>query len=345
MLRQRAAVGVHRLEHRSAAGVGVVRDRQEVAAPAGVETLVLELGEEPFQVRLLVVARRQRLHVGVPEDDVAMQVVAAEVVGPFVCRERGEAARRGPVVELLGGVELVLPDERRLRLAIHRVGIADAETHRVGALDRELKRDDDERQRGVDAGGRARELVAQRLAVGIVVAREAGVQAGADLAEPLRVIGDRGEVERPAQLREARRQVGRVVGWQADLRAFREHVGVARRRPDTDERGVAGEARVDVRLPEERRPQRIVARAVRARFRARPVLRRQVGPRDGHGHAAEENGSERRSRVSDDHGVSFDLSSSRFRNRPLLARRRARAQDAVHELEQLAGGREPRRAA
>src|SRR5436853_272096 len=56
-LRERAAVGICRREHRSAAGVGVVRDRQEVAAPAGVQTLVLELRAESFEVRLLVIAR------------------------------------------------------------------------------------------------------------------------------------------------------------------------------------------------------------------------------------------------------------------------------------------------
>src|SRR6185503_1091442 len=100
---------------------------------------------ETLRRGLLHEARRHRGHDGVPEDHVAMQVVAAGLAAPLVGDEGGERAGGGPIVELFGRRLRVLPDERRFAETVRVVRAAPGEA---------LRRDDGAvaEQEGDDGG-------------------------------------------------------------------------------------------------------------------------------------------------------------------------------------------------
>jgi hypothetical protein len=75
------------------------------------------------------------------------------------------------------------------------------------------------------------------------------------------VVGDQREVERAAQLHAPQRLAPLVPGLDADRRALREGVGVARRAARALAPAVEGEGGVDVQVAVERTPQRVVVRA------------------------------------------------------------------------------------
>ncbi len=272
-------------EHEAAARVRVVRDREDVAAGEPIQALALERRPQPLRRRLLHVARRQRRDDGVPEDDVPVKVVAAGLAAPLVGDEGRERAGGRAVVELLGRRLRVLPDERRLREAVDAVGSAPGESlRRVHVAVREQERDHRERrQQARERRQRRGELIASRDTVARVVARKPGREADLDLAELLRVVGDRSEVERPAELRGARRHALGVVRREADRLALREPVGAARVLARAGEDRVRRVGGVHVRVPEVRLAELLEARAGLARFRPLP----------GAGHAVRVRGDER----------------------------------------------------
>src|SRR5207249_11135216 len=84
------------------------------------------------------------------------------------------------------------------------------------------------RQQARERRQRGGQLIASRDAVVRVVAGKPGCEADLDLAKLLCVVGDRREIERPPELRRARRRALRVVRWEADGLALGESVGAAR---------------------------------------------------------------------------------------------------------------------
>jgi hypothetical protein len=109
------------------------------------------------------------------------------------------------------------------------------------------------------------------------VAGRARRRAHARLAEQLGVVRDEREVERPAELHAPRRLPARVVGLDADRRALRERVRVARRAARALAPAVEGERGVDVQVAEERLPQRVVMRARRPLLGAREAEAEERG--------------------------------------------------------------------
>src|SRR5262249_56483870 len=111
----------------TAAQVGVVRDDHGIAPVARVQAQVLDRLPQPLQVAVLEgveLARRERRHVRVAEDHVAVAMAPERAAGVLVAHEAREAARRTPVVRLLGGSLDLVPyrDGRRVAVDAGRRG-------------------------------------------------------------------------------------------------------------------------------------------------------------------------------------------------------------------------------
>src|SRR5262249_5207390 len=154
---------------------------------------------------------------------VAMEIVATRLAGPLVGHEGGEGARGRAVVVLLGGGLDVLPYERGLRETVGATWPAPREALR--RVDHTVAEQElDHRQRRPQrwqCGRRRGELRARRLTVRRIVAGQPRRETHLDLAELLGVVGDRGEVERAAELGGARGIAVGVVRWEPDHLALR----------------------------------------------------------------------------------------------------------------------------
>src|SRR2546427_118662 len=177
----------------AAAQVRVVRNDDGVAAGTGSEARPFDRRPEPLRDAArgrLDVARHRRRHALVADDDVAVEVAADRARRVLVADEARERARGGPVVGLLGrGLDVPPHGDRR-------GGAVDARR----SAERKMRRVRDAGR--VEPGdGRPELLVeglrrAEDLALIAVVDRRAWAVAHPDLAEPLGVVGDGGEVER-----------------------------------------------------------------------------------------------------------------------------------------------------
>ena len=255
-----------------------MRNDDGVAAGAGIETRPFDRRPEPLRDAAgarLDVARHGRRHPLVAEDDVAVEVAAERARGVLVADEAGERARGGPVVGLLG---------RRLDVPPHRDGGGGAVDAGLGA---------ERKMRGVEGGdagriepgdGRPELLVeglrrAEDLALIAVVHRRAWGVAHPDLAEPLGVVGDGGEVERAVDPAAPRLQL--VVVGERDGGAGGEAVRVLRADARAEDVGVGREAGVDVEVAEEGLAEEVEARAGLARLGPLPGRRRRAPARRG----------------------------------------------------------------
>ena len=108
--REWLAVGHFVLEVDAIRKVGVVSNRQHVAAIVRVETLFLEAIPQALGVGLVEVIVGQRGHILVLEHDVAVQVLGGRATAPLVSRERSELATVAPVVSRLGLVHALAPN-------------------------------------------------------------------------------------------------------------------------------------------------------------------------------------------------------------------------------------------
>ena len=218
-------------------------DRQHVAAG-----LVL-VGLHPFpQIARIVAATvastvkgstRLALSPTVAEDDIAVEIVAAGIRGPFIADERGEAAR---IVGFFGRLDRLLPGG-----AIGRRSWKRGE----GGRERALGEGDNDLDRGVGALARLDHVVP-------APARRIGEQvriAGKELWEEphiVGVVGDDQEIERSRQLR-------RLARRSRDLLAFGKAIGVGWAEPRAEGARVERERRVEMRVAEERPGREIAA--------------------------------------------------------------------------------------
>ena len=281
-------------EHPAVAEVPVVGDREHLAAR------LLLVGRHPLpQVPRVVAPVRlvdgerldpARLRAVVPEDHVAMQVVAAGVRGPLVADERGEAARVVRLVRRLDGLAPGRAVGRRAGEELERLG------------ERPLGERDDDLERGVRPLARLDHVVP--AAPGRV--RQHLRVTGEQLREEphvVGVIGDDQEIERPGQLHAlpARRH---------DLLALREAVGVTRADPGAEGSRVHREGRVEVRVAEERARGEAPARIGGVRgLLEDPLGRRLVeraGVRGGRRLGPRRHGKAKAQHERDDHGESLD---------------------------------------
>ena len=276
----RGLLGIVRIgKHEPGAEVRVVGNRQDVAAGAGIEAVLLQHLPEHARVvvqlafgscalRRLEVAERPPGHVLVREDDVAMEVRRTRHRRPLVGDERREVTG---IVVLLRRVLLVLPDRQRSRVAL--VGVEAARhgyvrRHHADAGDQqEQRRLRDrlvERELHVARVGESarRDDAVQELALRQRVGGGRRVPADSGYAEPLRMIGDGGEVERPPELPGARGLAIDVDRRHPDLAAASKHVRIARPVHDVEDEGVDGVVGMDVEIAEERLPERIVGRTL-----------------------------------------------------------------------------------
>jgi len=197
LLRDRGAVEGLRGVHAAVRQVAVVRDRERTAAGA----LLVGLHPVPEFLRVLAVPGREREHLArasltVAQQHVAVQVVAARRRRPLEADERGELPG---LVVLVGHDGRALPDRHHQRARDLRVG-----QHRWQCVGR-LRADQlGHRRRGL---GAARLDHATPPLDGAVAhqLRVALVDLG-DESEPLGVVAQDDEVERP---RQARRQARR----------------------------------------------------------------------------------------------------------------------------------------
>ncbi len=211
---QRLAPGVRVGEHQSLAGIGVVRNRQHV------DSLFLETAQplpQGFLARNLERTHRQIGHLRAAEDHVAVQICPLGRRAPLECDQRGEAAR---IVVLLGRIERDLPGalrglgaciERRM-LRLVAPGIHDH------VLEEPLP--------PFVLVGQRTQLLQQLL----IVTRRAFDHRGLHLAEILRMIGDRGKIERLADAIALAERLHRF--------ALRETVGISRSEPRPADIGV-----------------------------------------------------------------------------------------------------------
>ena len=231
---------IHHREHDAVREVAVVGEGEHVAAG-----LFLKCCHVFPQVARIVASREHReghhlageLRV-VTEDDVAVEIVAAGVRGPFETDEGGEAAG---FVRVLRSVDGFLPG----RAIGRRVGCIE---DRSLELTRAERSDDLHRCLGplsrlhhvIPA---ATQWVGQELWLpGEQVREEAHV---------VGVVGDDQEIERP-------RQLGELTGGRHDLLALGEAVGVARGEARAESPGIHRERRMRMCVAEER-PGREVA--------------------------------------------------------------------------------------
>ena len=164
----------------------------------------LEPVPELFGVTRLVVGERQVRHVVAAEDDDPMPVDATRRGRPLEAVERREPAW---VVVALRDVDDASPD-RPGRVEHLLLRGPDVEPRRIGpdhAGDDDLDHAVDVTGPTVGAGDLRRAVSRDPLAGG--VPRRVVCRVGDEpvLAQPLGVLGDRGEVERPAQLGSPRR--------------------------------------------------------------------------------------------------------------------------------------------
>ena len=217
----------HVVEHQAAGEVAVVRDGEHAGA-----RLPLRLAHPfPQVLGILAVVLRERNHLiglglAVPEDHVAVQVVAGRTRGPLVADEGGELARfvvffgRGSLPrphrprDGLAALQGVLPDEHPLT-----PGVVGEPT--LPALDQIVHR--------------ASELRLQEVGVRLGDHRRQ--------TEILRMIGDDQEVQRPKQARAD-------AGAGGDLLAAGESIGLLRPQPATHHSGIRRVGRVEVRVAE-----------------------------------------------------------------------------------------------
>ena len=189
----------------------------------------------------------------------------------LVAEEARERARGGPVVHLLRRGLHLLPHRDRRRAAVDAGLGTESMVVRVRDAGRELPQD------------RRQVLLLRRvglpehLAHRIVVDGRAGRVAEEHLAEELRMIGHRGEVERAVEMGAPRLRL--VVVGEHDRGAAGEGVGVGRADARPEDVGVGREVGVDVEVPEVRSPQRVEARARLAGFG--PLPRRGRGADGG----------------------------------------------------------------
>ena len=201
----------------------------------------------------------------VAEDDVAVQIVAAGIRGPFVADEGGEPAR---FVRLFRRLDRLLPGASIGRRAGQR-----KERLRERSL-RERDDDFDRRIRSLARLDHVVPLAARRIGEEFGLS---GKQIGEE-AHIVGVIGDDEEIERPRQLR-------RLPGRGRDLFALGEAIRIARTKPRAESAGVHRERGVQMRVAEER-PGREIAAGVRrvGALGGKELLRRRLVERADVGH-------------------------------------------------------------
>jgi hypothetical protein len=188
------AVAVGRVEHRAAAGVGVVRDGHHVAGAAagGLQPVPQLLG-----VGRLIVAQRQVRHVITAEDYHPVQVDAVGGGRPLKADQRGEPAR---VIMAVSDLHHPPPDglprRQHLRAEVHPRGLR---VDHPG--EHSLGRGADIPRPAVVTDDTGVAVLLQALAALGVIGAVVLAEDQPELTQPLRVVGDRGEVQRPLQPR------------------------------------------------------------------------------------------------------------------------------------------------
>src|SRR3989475_8985348 len=265
---QRGVLGACRIEELLAgAEIRVVRNDEHGAAAVlgqgsavALETLSTEASPELSRVWPGVrLADRMRGDPVVSEDDVAVEVRAERRAGPLVADECCEVARRGAVVEFLGGVADRLPEIGIGALAVD----AGKEAHRHRRLRRRQRIAVEpcaEQQIHVLGTDRRLSVAAVEDALRREVSRTLRIHADARLSEALRMIGDRGEVERARELRVQAVARG-VARRDLDFVSECEEVRVARTERRIPGGGIERQTRMHVKVAEKRLTERNAAPA------------------------------------------------------------------------------------
>ena len=237
-----------RLEEPAVRHVRVVGDRDDLAVGAGIRTEGVEPVPEVDRVRGFEGRDGELRDARVTEDHVAMDLRHVDRVAVLPTVEGGEGAGFARVVPALCCAPRLAPG-RLQRGAAGRVSVAadlaPAPHHAddAGHLPSHLESG----ERRLD-----RHFASESTAGVCVVSVGARGRAEVHLADPLGVVGDRGEVEGAGQTSPAIADAVFFEGTESDRLAPREAVSVVGRGEHPARAGVHRELRVDVEVAEER---------------------------------------------------------------------------------------------